>query len=213
MLDVGCGPGRHALAFAARGFAVVGVDISETFVRLAVEAADAAGVDATLRWWPMPGDLDFDGEFDAAISLCQGAFGLCGASTPGAGDGPDTDSPLGRTDPDGLVLDGMARAVRPGGRLAVSAFSSYFQVRHLEEGDRFDAGPGVHLETTELRNPAGEVQRAQLWTTGFTPRELRYMAVHAGLAVDEIWSVTPGAYRPQPPDLDHPEFLLLAHRP
>jgi SAM-dependent methyltransferase len=212
VLDVGCGPGRHALAFAARGFAVVGVDISETFVRLAAEAADAAGVDATF----LVADarrLEFDSAFDAAISLCQGAFGLCGATTPGAGEGPVTDSPLGRTDPDGLVLDGMARAVRPGGRLAVSAFSSYFQVRHLEEGDRFDAGPGVHLETTELRNPAGEVQPAQLWTTGFTPRELRYMAVHAGLAVDEIWSVTPGAYRPQSPDLDHPEFLLLAHRP
>jgi hypothetical protein len=39
------------------------------------------------------------------------------------------------------------------------------------------------------------------------------MAADTGLMVDEIWSVTPGAYRPQPPDLDHPEFLLLAHRP
>jgi SAM-dependent methyltransferase len=211
VLDVGCGPGRHALALAARGFAVVGIDISETFVRLAADAAAEAGLDATFRvadarW------LTFDGEFDAAISLCQGAFGLCGASTPGAGDGPESDSPLGRTDPDGLVLTGMARAVRSGGGVAVSAFSSYFQVRYLEEGDRFDAGPGVHLETTELRNPDGETRSAQLWTTGFTPRELRYMADHAGLAVDQIWSVTPGAYRPHAPDLDHPEFLLLARR-
>jgi hypothetical protein len=52
-----------------------------------------------------------------------------------------------------------------------------------------------------------------LWTTGFTPRELRYMADHAGLIVDELWSVTPGHYRPQGPDLDHPEFLLVARRP
>lgn len=212
VLDVGCGPGRHALALAARGYAVVGVDISETFVGLAVAAAEDAGLDATF----VVADarrLTFDEEFDAVISLCQGAFGLCGASTPGADDGPMTDSPLGRTDPDGLVLEGMARAVRPGGWVAVSAFSSYFQVRYLEEGDRFDAQAGVHLETTELRDPEGAVRDAHLWTTGFTPRELRYMADHAGLSVDEIWSVTPGQYRRQPPDLDHPEFLLLAHRP
>ena len=211
VLDVGCGPGRHALALAARGFVAVGLDISRTFVGLAAEAAAETGLDATFRVADAR-RLTIDGEFDAAISLCQGAFGLCGATTPGAEDVP-ADTPLGRTDPDGLVLGGMARAVKPGGRVAVSAFSAYFQVRYLEEGDRFDAGPGVHLESTELRNSDGEVRPAQLWTTGFTPRELRYMADHAGLTVDDIWSVTPGTYRPQAPDLDHPEFLLLAHRP
>ena len=211
VLDVGCGPGRHALALAARGFDVVGVDISERFVELARVAADDAALDVSFEVADAR-HLTFVGEFDAAISLCQGAFGLCGASTPGADDAPAVDSPLGRTDPDGLVLDGMARALRPGGRVAVSAFSSYFQLRYLEKGDEFDAEAGVHLETTELRDPQGTVREAKLWTTGFTPRELRDMADHAGLTVDEIWSVTPGHYRRQPPDLEHPEFLLLAHR-
>ena len=35
VLDVGCGPGRHSLALARRGFEVVGVDHSAEFVRLA----------------------------------------------------------------------------------------------------------------------------------------------------------------------------------
>ncbi len=35
ILDVGCGTGRHAAAFAARGHAVVGIDASEQMVRLA----------------------------------------------------------------------------------------------------------------------------------------------------------------------------------
>ena len=35
VLDVGCGPGRHALALARRGFRVTGVDASEEFVALA----------------------------------------------------------------------------------------------------------------------------------------------------------------------------------
>ena len=41
----------------------------------------------------------------------------------------------------------MARAVKAGGRVAVSAFSAYFAVRHLEPGDTFDADDGVNHET------------------------------------------------------------------
>ncbi len=238
VLDVGCGPGRHSLALAGRGVDVVGVDISETFVTLASVTALDRGLDLEFSVADAR-ELEFEAEFDAAISLCQGAFGLCGASTPGAGAstpgagastpgagastpgarastpraGASTaDSPLGRSDPDGLVLDGMARAVRPGGRIAVSAFSAYFQVRYLEEQDDFEAGPGVNHERTEVRNPSGETRPVEIWTTCFTPRELRYMAAASGLVVDEIWSVTPGDYRRRQPDCDHPEFLLLAHR-
>src|ERR671913_682751 len=39
VLDVGCGPGRHAHALARRGMEVVGVDISQRFVDLATANA------------------------------------------------------------------------------------------------------------------------------------------------------------------------------
>ena len=39
VLDVGCGPGRHAHALASVGIEVHGVDISERFVELAREDA------------------------------------------------------------------------------------------------------------------------------------------------------------------------------
>ena len=106
VLDVGCGPGRHAHALARRGIDVAGVDISQRFVDLATEqptpppAATFERVDARA--------LPFDAEFDAAISLCQGAFGLTG----GPGD------PL---DGDGAVLAGMAPGPAPGRRGSRSA--------------------------------------------------------------------------------------------
>ena len=115
-------------------------------------------------------------------------------------------------DPDATVLDGMARALRPGGRLAVSAFSAYFQLRYLEDADHFDAASGVHHEHTSVRSPEGEDLPVELWTTCFTPRELRLLAVRAGLAVRDIWSVTPGEYARRAPDVDHPEFLMVAIR-
>ena len=49
----------------------------------------------------------------------------------------------------------MVECLRPGGRLALSAFSAYFQVRYLEDGDDFDADRGVNHERTEVRDPAG----------------------------------------------------------
>ena len=213
VLDVGCGPGRHARALAERGLEVVGVDIAQAFIDLA--RADAP---AGARFERMDArDLTFDAEFDAAISLCQGAFGLVGG--PAAADRADGPSVADRTDgpawsdPDGEVLAGMARAVRPGGRVAVSAFSAYFQVRYLEDFDTFDADLGVNHERTRVRDVPGAELEVDLWTSCFTPRELRLLASASGLGVEHLWSVTPGAYARTPPDLDHPEFLVIARRP
>ena len=199
VLDVGCGPGRHAHALARRGIEVLGVDISQRFVDLAT--ADAPPGATFRRADARALDLhEGDGTFEAAISLCQGAFGLAGG--PGA--------PL---DGDGAVLDGIARALRPGGRVAVSAFSAYFQVRYLEDQDAFDAEAGVNHERTEVRDETGAVAAVDLWTTCFTPRELRLLARAAGLRVDHVWSVTPGGYAADPPTTETPELLLVAHRP
>jgi SAM-dependent methyltransferase len=190
VLDVGCGPGRHAHALAARGVEVVGVDISQRFVDLATEHAPAG---ATF----VRGDaraLAFADEFDAVISLCQGGFGLVG-------------------DDDGAVLGGMARALKPGAKLAFSAFSAYFLLQHLESTDTFDAARGVNTEITEVRNPQGEPIPAELHTSVFTPRELTLLCAAHGLEVDHLWSVTPGSYAANPPDLVHPEWLIVASKP
>ncbi len=196
VLDVGCGPGRHAHALARRGIEVHGIDISQRFVDLATAGAPPGATFARAD----ARALTFEREFDAAISLCQGAFGLTGG--PGA--------PL---DADGSVLSGMARALRPAGVLAVSAFSALFQVRYLEDQDTFDVDAGVNHERTVVKDETGNEADVDLWTTCFTPRELRLLAAAAGLEVRHLWSVTPGAYRADPPSLEAPELLLVAARP
>jgi len=181
VLDVGCGPGRHARALAERGVRVHGVDISQRFV-----------------------DLAADGAPDGATFERMDGFGLAGgAGAPAAG----------LDDPDGGILAGMARALRPGGRVLLSAFSAYFQVRYLEDADAFDAATGVNHERTTIKDEQGVDADHDLWTSCFTPRELRLLARAAGLVPEEVWSVTPGDYARRPPDLDHPEFLLLGRRP
>lgn len=189
VLDVGCGPGRHAHALARRGCEVVGIDVSARFVELARAGAPpgASFVRADAR------ELAYDAEFGAVVSLCQGAFGLVAGS-------------------DADVVVRMARALRPGGRLALSAFSAYFAVAHLEEGESFDADAAVVHERTTVRDEAGREADFDLWTSVFTPRELRLLAERAGLEVEAVWGVRPGAYGRSPPGLEFPEFLLLARR-
>ncbi len=213
VLDVGCGPGRHCVALARRGIRAIGVDISERFVDVARELAEREGVSELTEFHradarAMVGDDRFDAALrgvgvDAAISLCQGAFGLGGPTAP--------EDPQNLA-PDSAVLRGIRAALVPGGSAAVSAFSSYFQVRWLEDHDAFDGASGVNHEDTEIRDKDGVTVPAELWTTCYTPRELRMLAERCDLVVDGIWSVTPGAYERTAPSTDTPEFLLVATR-
>lgn len=195
VLDAGCGPGRHSLAFARRGLRVTGVDLSPDFVELARRAAADEALDVEFRVADVRA-LVFDAQFDAVVCLCQGGFGLLG----GGADEED-------------VVRVFARALRPGGRLAVSAFSSYFVARHQEAGETFDCDRGVNHERAVLRNESGAEATFDLWTTCYTPRELRLLATAAGLRVDAVYGVTPGGYARSSPSLDDPEHLLVAGRP
>jgi SAM-dependent methyltransferase len=190
VLDVGCGPGRHAHELARRGIVVHGIDISSRFVELAARDAPAGATFERLDARAMT----FDAEFDAVICLCQGAFGLM------TSDGGDD-----------AVVAGMARVLRPGGRLALSAFNAYFAVKYHETAT-FDADAGVAHERTEVRDPAGRPVEVDLWTGCYTPRELRLLLGRHGLDVEGISSVEPGAYGNDPPTTESPELLVLARR-
>ena len=193
VLDVGCGPGRHARELARRGILAHGIDISSHFIEIAQTDAPVGAIFQTLD----ARGLEFVNEYDAVICLCQGAFGLMTAN----GD-------------DELILKKMARALKPGGKLALSAFSGYFVVKYFDgNGDAiFDADSGVNHEHTEVRNEYGVVKPVDLWTGCYTPRELRVLCRVAGLGVDSISSVEPGKYSLAEPTVESPEFLVIAHR-
>jgi SAM-dependent methyltransferase len=193
VLDVGCGPGRHSLALARRGIETHGVDLSPDFVDLARQAAKEDDLPATFAVQDVR-TLEIDSTYDAVICLCQGGFGLLGGD-------------------DAEVVGRIAAAIRPGGHLALTAFSAPFALRWLEDGEEFDPATGVLHETATVRNEVGEERAFDLWTTCFTPRELTLTALRAGLTVDGVHGVKPGGYRTGRPTLEHPELLLFARRP
>lgn len=188
ILDVGCGPGRHANEFARRGYTVHGIDISERFIDVARANAEPGATFEVRDARSLP----FVDEFDAVVCLCQGAFGL-----------------MIEDDGDENVLRSITRALRPGGVLALSAFNAYFVVKHQTDCD-FDVARGVNHEVTDIRSPEGVIKQVDLWTGCYTPRELRLLAARVGLEVTAIHGVEPGQYSDSAPSLECPEHLVIA---
>jgi len=76
----------------------------------------------------------------------------------------------------------------------------------------FDADSGVCHERTTVRDPHGVARPADLWTSCYTPRELRLLCALEGLEVVSVSGVEPGDYGTRPPTMEHPEWLLVARR-
>ncbi len=202
ILDVGCGNGRHLNELARRGHTGLGIDLSPALVEVARRSAAEEGLPSEFLAIDardfLDGDppLDERGQpapaFDAAICLHHGAFGT----------NPTTD---------GAVLAGMARHVKPGGRVVLTAFHALCAVRNLVEGDHYDALHGVHHHLGEVRGADGARQSWDLWTSAYTARELALLAHTSGLDVQWIQGAEPGRYDgPLQVALDDPELLLVA---
>ncbi len=179
VLDVGCGPGRHAHELARRGVRCHGVDISERFVALAREGAPPGATferptrgSCPTRPSSMPPSRSA-----RARSACPARRARTSRSWPG-----------------------WPGAVRPGGRVALTAFSAYFAVRYHTEAElrrRLRPGARGHGRARRGRAPS---RRMDLWTGCYTPRELRLLARACGLVVERVSSVEPGAYGDDPTD-------------
>lgn len=191
VVDVGCGTGRHARALAAAGIEVVAVDVSAGLLAAGRELADVA-----VRW--VQGDARAlplrDGGADAVLSLCQGGFGL---------------TPAG----DEAAVGEMARVLRPGGRLALTAFSLAFAVRYLSPEDSVDLPRGLVHTPAEVRDADGCRRTFDLWTACYTPGHLARLLTDCGLRVEAITGCEPGAYTDRPPRITDPEFMAQVSKP
>ena len=104
ILDLACGGGRHAVELARRGYAVVGYDLSEDLLREARAAAKRARVKVTFVRGDMR-DLPYRGAFDAVINMFS-SFGY-----------------FETVEEDRVVLAGVARALKPRGKLVMERFN------------------------------------------------------------------------------------------
>src|SRR5262249_37369801 len=122
VLDVACGQGRHAIRLVRRGYQVVGIDTSTSFLATARASAAELGADVDFIQRDMR-DLDSIDEFDAAVSLCT-AWGYFDDDT------------------NQHVLDRIARSLRSDGRLVIDLIHRDWLTRVFEPKDWVELGDG-----------------------------------------------------------------------
>jgi SAM-dependent methyltransferase len=188
VVDVGCGTGRHTRELARRGTPITGIDLSAGLLQVGAATGLGSFVQADARALPLA-----EASCDVVLCLCQGGFGI----TPGG---------------DRRVLAELARVLRPGGRLALTAFSLVFAARWLAPEDHLDVRRGLVHSPAEVRGPDGHRRTFDLWTSCYSADHLVMLVEQAGLQVDSLSGVEPGRYGLDPPVLTDPELLVLATR-
>lgn len=194
ILDVGCGAGRHSLELARRGFRSVGVDIAAGLVEHAQKVAKAERLTAEFQ----VGDartLTFGAEFDAAVCLCEGAFGLAG-------------------DDDGhrRTLAGISHALKPGAPFVLTAINAFSAARNEDTASRFDPYTATSSWRQTFHNPEGEAREFEMYCTAFTPRELRWLLEDAGFEVRAIYGCVASRFKRKPLELSDVEIMMVVRK-
>lgn len=201
MLDVGCGTGRHAVELAKRGYRVTGLDLSAGMLAQARKAAESAGVELELIQTDATA-FEFAAEFDAAICVCEGAFGLLGSG----------DDPAGH---DLAILRNIHRALKDNGRFLLTALSGFKLIRQYSDKDvasgRLDPVYIVEKYPMEYE-VAGIKKTLPVCERGFAPGELLLMFRMTGFQVDHIGGGTAGNWGKRPIELDEYELMVLARK-
>ena len=166
LLDVCCGPGRHAAALCARGYRVLGVDANADAVARARIAAPAA----EFRTLDMRALGELEADFDGVTNLWH-SFGYFDESTNVA------------------VLRSMRERLRPRGRLVLDVYNrAHFAPMPAEEvavrngetvtTQRRWSGPRLRVELAYARGGGDSFE----WHL-YTPDELAAVLASVGLRV------------------------------
>jgi 2-polyprenyl-3-methyl-5-hydroxy-6-metoxy-1,4-benzoquinol methylase len=203
ILDLGCGTGRHSIGLAEKGYKMTGVDWSEGMLKQAQTDAGKAGVEVE---WICEDAKKYKSPntFDAAICLCEGAFGLL----------------LKGEDPkahDLAILKNLYLSIKPGAKLILGALNGFKKIRDAKQEDiisgKFDPYTLIERFTLSYDLPDGTKKEVILHEHGFLPGELMKLVESVGFEVNHLWSGTAGDWKREIFDLDEIEVMVVATKP
>jgi cyclopropane fatty-acyl-phospholipid synthase-like methyltransferase len=199
ILDMGCGTGRHSVELAKRGYLMTGVDISSGMLAQAKKAARKAGVEVE---WIKADATHFESKklFDAAICLCEGAFGLLGM------EGDAIEHSLS-------ILRKINQALKTDAKLILTAINGLALIRKYSQEDvekgRFDPVTLAEVYPMEYNTADGK-KTLTVRERGFLPTELVLMFGQTGFGVKKIWGGTAGNWGRRKVELDEIEIMVVA---
>jgi SAM-dependent methyltransferase len=203
VLDLACGPGRHSVEFAKRGFAVTGVDRSSFLLEHARRNAASAHVDVE---WIEEDMLRLvrPNSFDLALSIFT-SFGY-----------------FERPEDNEAVLENVYASLKPGGRLVIhvlgkEALAHKFlptDFKELEDGrlliqHREIIDDWTRLRATWLVVQGTRAERFSFRVWIYSGSELRQMLTNAGFESVDLYGALDGkAY-----DLAAQRLVAVATKP
>jgi len=201
ILDVGCGPGRHSIELAQRGYTVVGIDPSATMIAAAKERASEAGVSPDFQ--QVAGeDFITDETFDAAICL----FTTLGQVE----DQKDSHN----------IIPRAATALRPGGVFIVEVPQLDWVASNLKPSDRF--GEGDRYTDIARQFDADETSVTEIFTLVSPGETQHYVLIYRLFSLDELSALlekdgykivaTYGGYYRNPLTIASPVMVIVAQR-
>ena len=200
ILDMGCGTGRHSIEFAKRGYQITGVDISGGMLMEAEKKARQEGVAIE---WVRSDAARFRSSrlFDAAVCLCEGAFGLLN---------PDDDAHTRELD----ILHSISSALKINSRLILTTPNGFAKIREITQEDveagRFD--PVRMVEEIAIIDLPEGTKKVRLRQKFYTPPELAEHLRRAGFETERVWGDTAGNWGRRKIQLDEIEFMVIARR-
>jgi ubiquinone/menaquinone biosynthesis C-methylase UbiE len=197
VLDVGCGTGRHAVELAKRGYAVTGLDLSSEMLSRAADAAKAENVHVE---WIRANATHFTLSelYDAAVCLCEGAFGLLGQS-----DDP-IDQPLS-------ILCNVSRSLKPQAKAVFTVLNAAAMLRKYQNKDVAEGHLDPLTMAVSSEYPPQEGMPAiAVRERAFVPTELILLFRLAGMSVLNMWGGTAGNWGRRSLDLDEIEIMIVA---
>ena len=138
VLDLCCGPGRHALEFARRGYRVVGVDRTRRYLDEARKKAKEGNLHIDFREGDMR-EFREEGRYDLVLNLFT-SFGYF--------DNPEQDS---------KALSNIHASLKRGGKFVIDLFGKELVARVYRDRDWNEEDGVIYLEERRLDNGWGKI--------------------------------------------------------
>lgn len=191
ILDIGCGTGRHSIELAKRGYSIVGIDLSESLLKRAVEKASEQNLKIVFQKQDAR-KLPFRNEFNLVIMICEGSF------------------PLMETDEMNFqILQNAANALLPKGKLIFTTLNGLFPLFHsvkdfLDKESRegnaryenhsFDLMTFREQSITLVEDDFGNKKELQCNERYYVPSEITWLLKTLNFKTIDIYGARLGAF-------------------